>query len=319
MSLVYLTQLVMGQLSLWRMLTQPKPPNGSQANPVTTHDPHEALERILNHSELSRLILSDTQSVNRVNIGRLILNALNFFSTCRRYRGLVRYAIDWLKSLVASQDELTLSPFCWDIMEYRPVGDHAMVVWNYFRFSPGMQRQQFNIRFKEIIAVMGDRDIGSISHVTAWSTAHVIDLNRPIGQFSFTDACQWTTQPVPLPVMAFGNIFLRFQQTGLLYEMLKYGFFSSMANRALMSQLVMLIGLDNVRHLFVVHPMRLRGLEEFSISSFGIMDLTRALPGEAVPFMQQLTGLHVGLNQRDIANWNLLNEGAELYLYPPAA
>jgi hypothetical protein len=64
----------------------------------------------------------------------------------------------------------------------------------------------------------------------------------------------------------------------------------------------------------------LDALQTLMNNSYGIMDLTPAIPGESEPIFRQLTGFHVGFNRRDIDEviWDHADPRTRISLYPPA-
>jgi hypothetical protein len=113
--------------------------------------------------------------------------------------------------------------------------------------------------------------------------------------------------------MEFHGVLLRYQETGDFSELHKRCFFSLNSHRiSLVLFLEMIV--DPVYEAFFVRcSRRLHILKRALSLSYGVIDLTPPLRGVAgdaeFRFFPQLSGVHIGMNPRDIAVFNAENGG----------
>ena len=306
MSLSLITQPAAGQLALWQMISpSPRP---------ARKPPLDAMACVLETWELRRNIIC--HRVTRYSLGGSILEWLNLFSACKQLRGLLRHAVNWLKSVVTGElsSRPRLSPFCWDMLEGRSVGELAIVV-NRFRGPSLSERPRRRIQFKGIVAVLVGVPEDQPSLVMGPLDSRIEDLDEFPGNVAY----DWRT-PFSPQIIAIGGVLLRYQQTGCLYEILMYGWGSWIMNMHKVHSLVANLGSSAAtRDRFLASPERLEALRLFCNDSYAVMELTPAIPGESEPLFRQITGMHIGFNWRDIENWNAAHPNARVSLYPPAS
>ena len=157
---------------------------------------------------------------------------------------------------------------------------------------------------------------GQSSLVTGVLDRRIDDL----GVLEVSHGLDWLP-PHNLEVMSIGRVLLRFQETGCLYEIIKYGWVSWFMNRQKFERILAAVySINASRRQFVINQRRLDALQTLMNNSYGIMDLTPAIPGESEPIFRQLTGFHVGFNRRDIDEviWDHADPRTRISLYPPA-
>lgn len=247
--------------------------------------------------DVLNLVLPKSVGVSQPTLKQIILGYLGLFSACKGTRVFVSLLVDGLKRLFVGSDVRVISPFCWTLMEGRSVGEYMMLFRNYMERGP-----QRYVHFRETIPPV----------LTAVSRIAAVDLGRPINGFAMGIAVCWRL-PLSVTAAAFAAVVERYQHDGDMSEFHKFGFFSSFSNRRCFESMLWIIEGPPLRGMFVHCPHRLTILKQAIDHSFGVVDLTPPLlgiaAGEEFTYLPQLTGLHVGINPRDIADFNAYSRG----------
>jgi hypothetical protein len=281
-----ITPAAAAQLALWDRISQIRP--------------RPAVHFFSNPDILIRILPKYGISIRTTE--RTLLGFLNLFSACKGTRAWVQVLIDWVKPLFVSLslERRLISPFCWRNMDGRPVGEYIMLFVNYApRYERTCTVAGRCLHFPQTTPPL----------VTAVSRVPAVDLTSNHVPGFFVGLIFSWHHPLSDAARAFGDMFVRFQLCGDLSEFHKYGFFSSELNRFAFSHALNIIQSPLLRHIFVRCPYRLRLLRRAIEDSFGVVDLTPPLQGRAAEvefrFLPQLSGLHVGVNPRDIAVLNV--------------
>ncbi len=242
-------------------------------------------------------LLPEGVTANDTDLHRFILGNLSLFSSCKSIRAHVSLLIEAVKKVFVLWYIEPISPFCWDLMGGRHVGEFMLLLRNFSEKGPIRQ-------------VDFSRDA---SHFVSTTPPRI--LKTPIEGIVVSSMLYWDAPLSPV-VRAFAEMFTRYQEDGDLSEFHEFGFFSSFVNRESFNRIVSIIQLDGVQEDWVTCKHRLVLLNLLIERSFSVIYLpqTQHVEGEGVDvavsqYLPRISGVHVGVNPRDIAALNAYSEG----------
>ena len=231
-----------------------------------------------------------------------VLNCLMLISACKSTRRWVPLLIERIKRWIIPFF-VDMDTVCWDRMAGFPVGEYVMLFRNYHQQGP--------VRYLQFTPP-GSPQVPdpALTHVVSRTPPY--DLTCPImpGVFICGQATSWRL-PLSNTAVSFARVLLRFQETGDLYEIHKYGFCSSRVNRLALANMIEILEGDNHRLTWVTSSHRLKLLQELLEISHAVIDLSPPIrltihidPGDEFDLMTAMSGLNIGFNPRDIRRMN---------------
>lgn len=269
------------QLKLWYQLSPP-------LNPAVN---------FFSNPDMLNLVIPERISMPDNRLRAFMLGYLGLFSSCKSIRAHVWLLIEAVKKMFIPWYVQPISPFYWGLMEGLPVGEFMLLLRNYSERGP-IRHVHFPSPLPQIVSMTPPQD-----------------LARPIQGFVVSSMINWN-MPLSPVVNAFAEMLVRYQVDGDLSELHVFGFFSSATNRRCFENMVSIIELPELRDLWVHCDHRLTLLKLLIERSYAVIDFTPKSQGEwTVPdermleYLPRITGVHVGVNPRDIAPLNIYSEG----------
>lgn len=292
MELAQRTQPAVDQLALWYLVSGRSGASAELMLSAQTADRKNLGSMLVDYIDI---FLSNAKSyrLNSYNHSSFILGYCSLFSSCKAIRARSDVLFDVIETVFRQESD------CGDfndlsLMTGLSHGDRFILVRNFFF--------QFVRVGRPHVVFYRNVPLPTLPAVTNSAPAMCTVVNGVhIQHGSWT----WPLNPIERD---FANLFMRFQLNGSLYEILKFGFFSSSFNRGATSVLLMQIHSRKLSDYLVVNKDRLDALQKHLDHSIGIVDLSPEIIG--VPEVQSfthlpgLTGLHVGVTPGQIQAMN---------------
>jgi hypothetical protein len=288
LQLQVITPAAAAHMALLGFLWPCSPPRGPSPQPALPSSPL-AVDFLTNQDFVSLLL---PKHVCPRRVGKVIVGFCSLFSACKGTRKLQRHFINAIQRLIDNSNFQSLLESDWKRMEGLPLGEHLMLLQNFYTTANDRRVVRF---------------LGAPPHpITSVSATAPFDLSITIQGFNLASRMSWR-DPFSVVGHWFLGVLWRYQLTGNVYEMLKYGFSATSANRLVVRRAVHIIRTHVESVDLVTDDQRLATLDYMLDHSFDVVDLN---PEHGVrsnntnPPVPLLTGFHVGFNVKHFSYFN---------------